>query len=62
MTSVTYRISGCQGCGACLLTCPAAAIRPGDPDPLVVLDSHCTDCGECLEVCPVDAIDRVVIG
>lgn len=52
----------CQGCGACLPTCPQRAIRPLRPDPaapgparLVVLD-HCDGCGECVEVCPVDAI------
>jgi len=44
----------CQGCGACLLTCPEHAIRPAGGH-LVVLD-RCTGCGECVEVCPVDAI------
>ncbi len=55
----------CQGCGACLLTCPEHAIRPGHavpaaPGPLAVLTERCTGCGECVEVCPVDAIDMVV--
>lgn len=45
----------CQGCGACLLTCPERAIRPG-PTLLAVLAERCTGCGECVEVCPVDAI------
>jgi ferredoxin len=46
----------CQGCGACLLTCPTHAIRPGELQPLVVLADRCTSCGECIEICPVDAI------
>jgi len=46
----------CQGCGACLLTCPEHAIRPHG-SPLTVLDT-CTGCGECIEVCPVDAIEE----
>ena len=46
----------CRGCGACLLTCPEHAIRPGASRPLVVLPS-CTGCGECIEVCPADAIE-----
>ncbi len=51
----------CQGCGACLLTCPEHAIRPahaGPPGPVfpAVLADRCTGCGECVEVCPVDAI------
>ena len=48
-------IGACQGCGACLLTCPEHAIRP-DGGTLWVLASRCTGCGECVEVCPVDAI------
>jgi ferredoxin len=53
----------CQGCGACLLTCPEHAIRPridlGD-GPLEVRADLCTGCGECLEICPADAIeDRI---
>ena len=46
----------CQGCGACLLTCPAHAIRP-QGGRLLVLAGPCTGCLECLEVCPVDAIE-----
>jgi ferredoxin len=48
-------IGACQGCGACLLTCPEHAIRPVG-GVLHVLD-RCTGCGECVEICPVDAID-----
>ena len=53
MTVLT--IAGCQGCGACILTCPERAIRaaPGSP---AVDPSLCTACGECIEVCPVDAM------
>ena len=48
-------IDGCQGYGACLLTCPETALRPLGGT-LLVLDDRCTGCGECIEVCPVDAI------
>ncbi|MER7272469.1 4Fe-4S dicluster domain-containing protein [Micromonospora sp. WMMD712] len=48
-------IVGCQGCGACLLTCPTHAIRP-TPGGLLVRAQACTGCLECLEICPVDAI------
>lgn len=49
----------CQGCGACLLTCPEHAIRPraGRFPVLDVRADLCTGCGECAEVCPADAID-----
>ncbi|MBE3011653.1 4Fe-4S binding protein [Microbispora sp. NEAU-D428] len=51
--------SACAGCGACLLTCPEHAIRPGPRVSLIVLDQRCTRCGECAEVCPVDAVVEV---
>jgi len=50
-------IGACQGCGACLLTCPEHAIRP-DGGRLRVVADRCTGCGECIEVCPVDAISE----
>jgi electron transport complex protein RnfB len=51
----TVTIGACQGCGACLLTCPEHAIRPSGGT-LLVLAHLCSGCGECIEVCPVDAI------
>lgn len=63
MTHAYLRVTaGCQGCGACLLTCPEHAIRPAvgaGTVPLLVRDDLCTGCGECVEVCPVDAIAEV---
>jgi len=50
-------IGACQGCGACLRTCPEHAIRPAGGT-LVVLADRCTGCGECIEICPVDAISE----
>ncbi|TNY36801.1 DUF362 domain-containing protein [Thermomonospora catenispora] len=49
----------CQGCGACLLTCPEHALRPRGPALLVRADL-CTGCLECVEICPVDAIEPAV--
>ena len=54
-------VGACQGCGACLLTCPEHAIRPEwqavGAARLMVRKDLCTGCGECIEVCPVDAIE-----
>jgi ferredoxin len=55
-----YRFStACTGCGACLLTCPQRAIRPGSAEPLYVVPQRCDGCGECIEICPADAISEV---
>ncbi|MEY9858165.1 NAD-dependent dihydropyrimidine dehydrogenase PreA subunit [Catenulispora sp. GAS73] len=63
MSALIAEVRACQGCGACLLTCPEHAIRPCAASPagsavasLVVQPEQCTGCGECVEVCPVDAI------
>ena len=55
MSTLIAEVHACQGCGACLLTCPEHAIRPRGAT-LVVQPDRCTGCGECVEVCPVDAI------
>jgi len=60
------RVGACQGCGACLLTCPEHAIQPASPERdesrRLVVGMTCSGCGECVEICPVDAIDLVPIG
>nr|WP_218566785.1 4Fe-4S binding protein [Vallicoccus soli] len=60
--SAPVAVAGCQGCGACLLTCPEHALLPvpaEDGGPLLVREERCTGCGECVEVCPVDALSLV---
>ena len=58
MSAQVAEVGACQGCGACLLTCPESAIRPWGGTVLVSED-RCSGCGECVEVCPVDAIELV---
>ena len=58
MSALIAEVGACQGCGACLLTCPEHAIRPCGAA-LTVDPERCTGCGECVEVCPVDAIELV---
>ena len=59
MSALIAEVGACQGCGACLLTCPEHAILPRGAA-LVVQADRCTGCGECVEVCPVDAIELIV--
>jgi Pyruvate/2-oxoacid:ferredoxin oxidoreductase delta subunit len=59
--ALVAEVGACQGCGACLLTCPGHAFRPRAGQLLVVAE-RCSGCGECVEVCPVDAIELVERG
>ena len=45
----------CQGCTACMRTCPTGAIRIRDGK-AVISDNNCVDCGECIKICPHKAI------
>ncbi|MBP7563100.1 MAG: 4Fe-4S binding protein [Candidatus Cloacimonetes bacterium] len=44
----------CIGCGACVDTCPVAALAM-DGDKVKCSDA-CVDCGACTSVCPVEAL------
>ncbi len=61
MVGLVAVFGACQGCGACLLTCPERAIRACEGG-LLVASRRCSGCGECVEVCPVDAIELVETG
>lgn len=45
----------CIGCGACIDTCPVAALEM-EGDKAKVDDEKCIDCGACVGVCPVEAL------
>ena len=46
----------CNGCGACLRICPAAAIA-GAPKQTHAIDANaCIECGACGRVCPQNAV------
>lgn len=45
----------CNGCEACVDSCPVEAITMED-DVAVVDKEECTDCGACVDECPEEAI------
>jgi electron transport complex protein RnfB len=47
----------CTACGACIVTCPEAALLPAPRRPLVV-SQRCTGCLACVEVCPAGAVSE----
>lgn len=54
---MTVELTGrCSGCGACIATCPEAALTRGPGGP-VVSDLRCSECLACIEVCPTDALE-----
>ena len=51
-----YKITtDCTLCGSCIASCPAEAIKEGDPQYKIDPDL-CIDCGSCVDACPVKAI------
>ncbi len=56
---VVYEILAdkCNGCGACLRTCPAGAIVGEKKKPHSITD-RCIKCGSCFQKCKFDAIVR----
>jgi len=53
---MAYKITDeCTACGSCKDSCPAEAIKEGDPK-YSIDDDLCIDCGSCLDSCPVSAI------
>ena len=47
--------SECTTCGTCKDSCPADAIKAGEPQYTIDPDL-CIDCGSCVDVCPMKAI------
>lgn len=47
----------CEGCGACLTSCPYGGVEIIDD--IAVFTEDCNLCGACIEACPVDAITLV---
>ncbi|MDP6543258.1 MAG: 4Fe-4S binding protein [Phycisphaerae bacterium] len=55
---MTYVISDeCTVCGSCMDSCPAEAIKEGDPKYTIDPDL-CIDCASCVDACPVEAISE----
>lgn len=46
----------CAGCGACLESCPFAAIELDGYT--AEISNKCTECGACIESCPFEAISQ----
>ncbi|MCE5278181.1 MAG: 4Fe-4S binding protein [Planctomycetaceae bacterium] len=53
---MAYKITdACTACGSCSDSCPAEAIKEGDPIYMIEADA-CIDCGSCVDTCPNSAI------
>ncbi len=46
----------CDGCGECLLLCPAGAVAVEEGKAFVARPEDCTYCTECEGLCPAGAI------
>jgi NADH-quinone oxidoreductase subunit F len=55
---VTYTINeNCTGCGLCLKSCSAGAIRGKKKEPHVIEPNECIKCGACQSVCKFNAVE-----
>lgn len=55
---VTVHPERCNGCGACLATCPYTALeQPGAGAVVQVNQALCKGCGGCVPLCPQGALD-----
>ena len=56
LTAFDIDAEACDGCHACVKSCPVEAIE-GERKGLHLLDQDkCISCGVCYDVCPIDAI------
>jgi len=58
MARYEFNILVCQHCDApaCMLDCPADAMRLDDRGVVIIDDDACIRCGDCASACPYDAI------
>lgn len=49
----------CVGCGACVASCPAGALRRDEAGQVQWDEKRCVQCDTCLRVCPHSASPRV---
>ena len=53
--SIRFDADACDGCMACMRTCPTQAVRVRG-DKAILLEDRCIDCGECIKACVRNAI------
>lgn len=46
----------CDGCGACVVSCPTEAVDMGSDGPVIARPADCTFCTTCEAMCPRGAI------
>lgn len=54
--AVMVNVDDCVGCGACVDTCPAAALEINADSVVECDEGACVDCGACVDTCPAGAL------
>ncbi len=53
-------IGTCDGCGACVASCPAGALSAGRDGTVAWNEARCRDCGACERGCPRSASPKTI--
>jgi len=56
-TKIYYIHTGCVGCHACMIFCPAKAIFFGERK-MVIDQEKCLHCGTCYNECPASVVSE----
>jgi ferredoxin len=57
--TVSVEVLKCQGCGACVHSCPEEALELPSSFVIEVAKDKCTECLICLDYCPNEALKEV---
>ena len=53
--AVNVDLGKCNGCGACVESCPSEALQV-EGEKICVDEDACVDCGVCVDECPTEAL------
>jgi len=56
VTTLTYSIENCIGCGKCVDVCPHSVFDMDNGKALIVDSNSCMECGACALNCPANAL------
>ncbi len=56
VSTLTYEMERCIGCGGCVSVCPHAVFGMADGKAVILERDRCMECGACMLNCPPGAL------